>query len=151
MAVIGKRLKEARLRKRYSQIEAAKLLGISNGTLSGYERNYRDPDTDILKKMAELYEVSIDYLLGKTDDPNPVKEKLPPLNAKDERDIAKDLEEILNSLEPGRGYAHFEGRSIDDMDEEDRELLKASLETSLRIAKQIAKKKFTPRKYRNQN
>jgi transcriptional regulator with XRE-family HTH domain len=69
MAVLGKRLKVAREKKRLSQIEAAKLLGISNGTLSGYERNYRDPDTQTLEKMANLFEVSTDYLLGRTDDP----------------------------------------------------------------------------------
>lgn len=70
MNILGKRLKQARNNKRIKQIDAAKELGISNGTLSGYERNYRDPDTDILNKMASLYEVSVDWLLGKTDNPN---------------------------------------------------------------------------------
>lgn len=55
MNVLSKRLKEARKRAGLKQIEAAKKLGISNGTLSGYERNYRDPDTEILNKMADLY------------------------------------------------------------------------------------------------
>lgn len=70
MRVLGKRLKEARKNAGYKQIDAAKKLGISNGTLSGYERNYRDPDTDILNEMANLYGVSTDWLLGKTNDPN---------------------------------------------------------------------------------
>lgn len=68
MTVLGKRLKEMREKKRLSQQDAAKLLGISNGTLSGYERNYRKPDTDILEKIADLYEVSVDYLMGRTND-----------------------------------------------------------------------------------
>jgi len=67
MAVLGKRLKQARKNKQITQIDAAKLLGISNGTLSGYERNYRDPDTEILNKMASLYDVSTDWLLGKSE------------------------------------------------------------------------------------
>ena len=50
-------------------MDAANILGISNGTLSGYERNYRDPDTETLNKMANLYEVSNDWLLGKSDNP----------------------------------------------------------------------------------
>ncbi|HLR58863.1 MAG TPA: helix-turn-helix transcriptional regulator [Pseudogracilibacillus sp.] len=64
MNVLGKRLKQARSDAGLKQIDAAEKLGISNGTLSGYERNYRDPDTDILNRMAELYEVSVDWLLG---------------------------------------------------------------------------------------
>src|SRR5699024_11438460 len=69
MTVLGKRLKQARKNKGITQIDAANILGISNGTLSGYERNYRDPDTETLNKMANLYEVSNDWLLGKSDNP----------------------------------------------------------------------------------
>lgn len=75
MKVLAKRLKEARENAGYKQIDAAKKLGISNGTLSGYERSYRDPDTDILNKMADLYEVSVDWLLGKSDKPNQTEEE----------------------------------------------------------------------------
>lgn len=67
--VLGDRLKKARTWKKLSQMDAAKKIGISNGTLSGYERNYRDPDTDTLYKMADLYEVSVDWLVGRTDNP----------------------------------------------------------------------------------
>lgn len=70
MSILARRLKEARNKSGYKQIEAAKKLGISNGTLSGYERDYRDPDTDILNKMASLYDVSVDWLLGKTNNQN---------------------------------------------------------------------------------
>ena len=75
MSVLGKRLKQARNDAGLKQIDAAKKLGISNGTLSGYERNYRDPDTDILNKMANLYEVSTDWLLGKTNNPGLTEEE----------------------------------------------------------------------------
>jgi gamma-glutamylcysteine synthetase len=68
----------------------------------------------------------------------------PTLTPKDEREIAKDLEAMLNSLDNKNGMAAYN----DPEDEEDRELLKASLLTSMRLAKQIAKKKFTPKKYR---
>lgn len=69
MKILGKRLREARDMSGLKQIEASKKLGISNGTLSGYERNYRDPDTDILYKMADLYDVKIDWLTGRSDNP----------------------------------------------------------------------------------
>ncbi|BBB91016.1 MAG TPA: helix-turn-helix transcriptional regulator [Methylomusa anaerophila] len=71
---------------------------------------------------------------------------LPPLSSKDEREIAKDLEAMLTSLDDKSGMAAFN----EPEDEEDRELLKASLEYSMRLAKQIAKKKFTPKKHRKE-
>lgn len=152
MSILGKRLKEARENKRLTQIEASKKLGISNGTLSGYERNYRDPDTSILEKMAELYEVQIDWLLGRTDKKEPeLNSQLPELTEKDEKDIAKELERMINNLSNNEAYASFDGVTLDEMDEEDRELLIASLENSLRLAKRMAKQKFTPKKYRKRD
>ena len=67
MKILAKRLREARDDAGYNQMEASKILGISNGTLSGYERDYRDPDTEILHKMSNLYDVSVDWLVGNTD------------------------------------------------------------------------------------
>lgn len=60
---LGKRLKVARLNKGLTQEEAAKHLGITFQALSNYERDVRDPDTKLLKSMAELYGVSADALL----------------------------------------------------------------------------------------
>lgn len=90
MTVLGKRLKQARNDKGIKQIDAAKKLGISNGTLSGYERNYRDPDTDILNEMASLYEVSVDWLLGKTNNP---KE-----NTNNDEEIDPELQKFMDEV-----------------------------------------------------
>lgn len=64
---LGKRLKEARQKAGYTQKEAAEKLNIGNNNLSNYERDYRDPDTDTLLKLSNLYNVSTDYLLGKDE------------------------------------------------------------------------------------
>lgn len=150
MSVLGQRLKQAREESRYTQVVAAKKLGISNGTLSGYEREYRDPDTDILNKMADLYGVSVEWLMGRSEkQQSDWDSTLPDLNNEDERDIARDLEKMINNLDSKDGYAAFDGNSMDEADEEDREILKASLENSLRLAKRMAKQKFTPKKYRD--
>lgn len=61
---LGARLKKEREHKGWSQIYVAQKLGITNSVLSNYERDYRDPDTKMLTKLAELYEVTTDYLLG---------------------------------------------------------------------------------------
>lgn len=68
---LGKRLKEARINKGLTQEEAAKRLRITFQALSNYERDYRDPDTELLSRIAELYGVTTDYLLCRTDNSNP--------------------------------------------------------------------------------
>lgn len=95
---LGQRLKEAREITRLTQQQVADKLGISNGTLSGYERNYRDPDTDTLNRLAALYEVSVDYLLGRTADPtrinDPEKKDSIPVITEEEAmflDIVKEI------------------------------------------------------------
>ncbi|NRG47362.1 helix-turn-helix transcriptional regulator [Bacillus sp. CRN 9] len=73
---LGKRLKYEREKKKWSQIEVAKKIGITNSVLSNYERDYRDPDTDTLRKLSDLYEVSIDYLIRGEDFHSKAKEIL---------------------------------------------------------------------------
>lgn len=91
MSILGKRLREARERARLTQIEAAKKLGISNGTLSGYERNYRDPDTETLNKMADFYQVNSDWLLGRSSDPD--------LSEKEEIILDEKVKELIEIIE----------------------------------------------------
>ena len=55
---------------------------------------------------------------------------------------------MLGSVSSNHGYAHFGGESLEDLDEEDKELLINSLENTMKLAKKLAKQKFTPHKYR---
>lgn len=70
---LGDRLRGAREAKGWSQVYVAKLIGITSQALSNYERGERDPDTPLLNRLADLYDVSTDYLLCRTDDPRPLK------------------------------------------------------------------------------
>ncbi|GIO03438.1 hypothetical protein J5TS2_41060 [Brevibacillus halotolerans] len=88
MSSLGSRLKQARENKRLTQIHVAKKLGISNGTLSGYERNYRDPDTETLSQLAGIYEVSLDWLIGITSS-----------STKETKEFTSDAEQIQNILD----------------------------------------------------
>ncbi|UFT98133.1 helix-turn-helix domain-containing protein [Radiobacillus kanasensis] len=127
--------------QKISVVELEEKLGFSRNSLYSWKRN--KPSSDKLEKVADYFDVSTDYLLGRTD-----KKRYYDLTEKDEQDIQKELEKILNNFSDS-GFAAADGSSIDELDEEDRELLLASLEQSLRIAKRIAKKKFTPKKYRD--
>lgn len=64
---LGTRLKNERERKGWSQLYVAEKIGITNTVLSNYERDYRDPDTVTLTKLADLYDVDTDYLLGRSE------------------------------------------------------------------------------------
>jgi transcriptional regulator with XRE-family HTH domain len=50
-----------------TQIELAKLLNVSDRSVGFYETGERDPNTETLKKLANLFEVTIDYLLCRSD------------------------------------------------------------------------------------
>ncbi len=60
----GKRLKELREAKHFSQGEVARRLGLTRATISGYECGNAQPPLDILAKLALLYGCSADYILG---------------------------------------------------------------------------------------
>jgi transcriptional regulator with XRE-family HTH domain len=57
-------LKNLRTQRNMSQADLARLLGISRSAVSSYENGSRSPDKDILLKIAVIFQVSIDYLLG---------------------------------------------------------------------------------------
>lgn len=142
-------LKALRKESGMSQRELAEKLGFTQQAIGKWEVGKNFPDEKVLLKIAQIFDVSVDYLLGnegKNSNKKDASDGLPPLTPKDERDIARDLEKILNSLDDKNAMAAM-GGTVDD--EEDRELLRASLLTSMRLAKQIAKKKFTPKKYRH--
>lgn len=218
--MLSNRLKALRKKNNLLQKDIADFLKITTSAYGFYEQGKREPDYDTLKKLANYFGVSIDYLLGSTDEisssalikllklaqgdrslndfsrhanvspgnlsrimkgqkPSPeILKKLAEkahngityedlmiaagyistelnkftsdenniiLNKKDEKDIQKTLNNTLEKLEQGQDGLMFDGEPLDD---ETRELLKISLENSIRLAKQIAKKKFTPKKYR---
>lgn len=126
--------------KRITMSELERKTDLGNGTISRWDT--RTPGVDKLKKVADYFDVSTDYLLGRTE-----KRRYYDLTDKDEKDIAKELEEMIEDLKNAGALAF--SKKTAEIDKETHELLIASLENSLRIAKIEAKKRFTPKKYRN--
>jgi transcriptional regulator with XRE-family HTH domain len=139
---VGENIKMYRKKAKLTQAELAQRANMSRSYLADVERDRYNPSVDTLKAIASALEVPVSALLGEDDYKR--DSKLPELTEKDERDIAKDLQRIMDSLESQEGLM-YDG---EPMDEETKELIKISLENSMRLAKQIAKKKFTPKKYR---
>lgn len=140
---VGERIRILRKKQNLTQKQLAEKLNVSSQVVSNFERGYTPPDKDDLESLAEFFNCSIDFILGKTDTSKQTNE-LPQLSQKDERDIAKKLEAIIKDLESETGLS-FDG---EPMDETTRELVLAQIESNLRLAKQLAKKKFTPKKFR---
>lgn len=69
MKSCGQRISELREQRKITQIELATSLGITRASLSHYETGRREPDYDTLVKFADFFKVSVDYLVGRTDDP----------------------------------------------------------------------------------
>ncbi|MBU5292787.1 helix-turn-helix domain-containing protein [Anaerosalibacter bizertensis] len=80
MSIFGKRLKE--LREEYNEVAVEKLtgaklgeaLGVSKQSVSKWENGLSYPDFDTIIKLSEIFNVSTDYLLGRTDIKNPSDE-----------------------------------------------------------------------------
>lgn len=121
--------------------DVCKGTGLPSSLFSEWKKGKSTPKVDKLQKIADFFGVSLDYLMtGKEPE-----EKEPILTPKDERDISKRLEKTLEDLENSQEALMFDGVVLDD---NTKELLKASLENSLRIAKIHAKEKFTPKKHK---
>ncbi|NNV07537.1 XRE family transcriptional regulator [Geobacillus sp. MMMUD3] len=65
------RLKMLRLQKKLTHQDMADFLGITRQGYSKYENGQSQPDIDTINKLAEFFNVTTDYLLGRTDHPNP--------------------------------------------------------------------------------
>lgn len=123
-------LKTLRLKKGLTQGELAKLTGLTRSAIGMYESGNREPKYEVLELLADFFNVDMNTLLDQSV----------PLTPRDERQIAADLEKMLADLDSKNAMAAMGGTVEDD---EDRELLKASLQATMRLAKKIAKEKYT--------
>ena len=69
MTKIAERLKEIRIENRYSQKQIADMCGMAQATIGRYETDAADPSPETLLWYAETFEVSLDYIFGRTDNP----------------------------------------------------------------------------------
>ena len=143
---IGERIKQARLEKGLDQLALCEQLSIDQSTLSNYENGRRIPKPDMIVKMADIFGVSTDYLLGKTDLRN-YNDYKATITDKDERNIQRELEKMMDDIDNKKSGPAAYGGEL-DLNDYDRELLKGSLEQVLRIIKLKNKETYTPHKYR---
>lgn len=67
MKNLGETIKNARIEKKLTQPQLAKLVGVSAGMISIWENNINEPKASYIKALAEVLEISADFLLGLSD------------------------------------------------------------------------------------
>lgn len=140
---IGEKIKTLRKQNGLTQVNLAEKANISRSYLADIERDRYNASVDVLKLIAAALNVPLSMIF--MEDSQMDNLSTPELNKKDKRDISKALNETLEQLQHDQEGLMFDGEPLDD---ETKELLRISLENSMRLAKQIAKNKFTPKKYR---
>lgn len=171
---IGERIKELRTKKGLTQKQLAAQTGLSEISIRKYEADERRPKIETIKKISIALDSYIGYFLSgyygeyideikedfsigikKSDPPqilSDTKEEkgdllindAPAINARDERDIKKDLESLREKLaKKEMGPAAYDG---DDISEEDMDLFLGQVELMLRRLKTKNKEKYNPRK-----
>ena len=68
--ILAQRLRRCREESGYTQMQAAVYADITETAYSNYERAKQMPKLDIIIRIADVYKVSVDYLVGRTDNPH---------------------------------------------------------------------------------
>ena len=116
--------------------DVTRATGIKSPVFSEWKKGKSRPNADKMLLIANFLGVSVEYLMTGKE-----KQPAPELTARNEKDIEKALQGTLEQLDSQDGLM-FDGAA---MDPETRELLRLSLENTIRTAKITAKKKFTPK------
>lgn len=106
--MIGNKIRDLRKEKRISQNELGKSIGVSQTTVTAWETGRAEPASTYIKKLADFFNVSADYLLGRPEKNN------------DAEKTDKELDEMLDEARS------FDGHPITD---NDRALLKDFLKS----------------------
>lgn len=123
-----------------SAYKVSKDTGITQASLSKWKSGKSTPSSETLQKLANYFGVSVDYLMTGIE----LEDKKPVITPKDERNIAKDLNNIMAKIEVGEdGPLHYNGQ---ELDEDSLLLLKDAMNLALRQLKVINKEKYNPNK-----
>ena len=146
MPEIGKRIRSRREQLGMTQEELASRLGYkSKTTIAKIENGTNDIVQSKVTEFAKVLDTTPAYLMGWTQlDGNVVNEKEPELTARDEKDIAKILEQTKEQLLSQEGLM-FDG---DPASPEAINSILDAMQIGMEMAKKKNKEKYTPNKYK---
>lgn len=125
-------LKERRKYLRLTLEQVGDFVGVGKSTVRKWENGMiNNIGSDKIQKYAQILQISPLDIINKE------------IVSKEDKDLQKDLEKLIQQLDDG-----LYSKDTAEYDEETRQLLIASLEQAVRIAKLASKEKFTPKKYK---
>lgn len=88
---LSQRIRELRKERDWSQEYLGSLLGVEGTSVNRYEKSSRDPGTSTLMLLADIFDVSIDYLTGRTDERKPVSQP--------EKSVDEEINNLLSEID----------------------------------------------------
>ena len=97
MAQFGELLAELRQDRRLTQKELAQIIFVTDGTISNYENGVHLPDVDKLISLADFFDVTVDYLLGRCSSPlSPDVYDEPVLGTRTAGELIRDIRDMTS-------------------------------------------------------
>lgn len=151
MVTLGTRLRSLRKEKELTLEQVANSVGTTKVSIGRYEKDEREPKSEMLNLLADFFDVSVDYLLGRktfkhlrTQSAEKTITNNNNLSKKEIINIEKEAQQMIDNLEVA-DVVEFCGTPAD---EEDKEFLKMAYERFLSDVRVYNKMKYTPKKYR---
>jgi len=141
MATFSERMRELRKEKGISLEKLAEMMGTTKATLSRYENSKRIPNIEFVKELAKIFNVSVDYLLGRTDVRNTF---IPDDYTQKYKVTKKDLLQYEDFIKNAGAFF-----MNDEVAEEDKEKLFKDISELFWKAKEINKEKYGRKKKKN--
>ncbi|MDT2767707.1 helix-turn-helix domain-containing protein [Globicatella sulfidifaciens] len=125
----------------WTQEQLAEKIGVSKQSVSNWETGLKSPRMKIISKLASLFNVNIsDLVTSDTEEP------YYKINEREKIDIGKEVDKLIEGLYTN-AEVNFYG---EPMDEESKDSLRMAIQMAMELNKEKAKKKFTPKKYRDE-
>ena len=150
MGTFSERLRTSMDAANMKAVELHELTGISKASISEYLSGSYEPKQRNIFKIAQALNVSPSYLMGVSDTPQspvPAYDELPELNAKDEREITRMMDDMKEKLMQEEGLM-FDGHPASP---ESIQSILDAMQIGMEMAKKRNKAKYTPKKYRHED
>lgn len=108
------RITELRKEHKHSQSTLSEMLGVAQATLSQWELGTRGIDLEALKKIAKIYDVTTDYLLGMSDVRKPETSNIPPERARILKRLEKSDDAMFAEVSQFMDYVDFKKGNMDE-------------------------------------
>ena len=103
MKIVAERLRQLRTGMKLSQVKMAEIVGVKQSSLNRYELDMASPAYETLTRYADYFDVSLDYIFGRTDHPQGKLFECRPKVAQSDPDMVRFVEMCFDPASPMNG------------------------------------------------